>query len=500
MSSHLHLTYRSLGIDTLQEHVAFLHRDCPICKSEGLEAQTRVQLTHHDKVITAVVNVIHSDLLGSGEIGLSLSAAQDLAVGEGDQLQIIQAPTVNSLSQLRSKMFGHRLDKQGIESIVADIAKGRYTNIQIAAFLTAMASHRANLQEVIDLTSAMVDVGERVTWGVVPVADKHCVGGLPGNRTTPIVVAIVACAGLTIPKTSSRAITSPAGTADVMEVMTPVIHSLEQMHAIVRKEGACLVWGGALALSPADDLLIKVARPLDIDSDAQMVASVLSKKIAAGATHAVIDIPVGPTAKVRNKEQADHLEHLMTRVAFANGLTLKVVRTEGLSPVGRGIGPALEARDVLQVLRGDPQAPLDLRQRAVRLASELLELCGVVPPGAGVTFANEALDSGRAWSKFQAICDAQGGFKEPSTACLQHTVPTTQKGIIKSIDNRRLARVAKLAGAPEAKTAGIDLSVRLGDQVKAGDPLFVLHAEAQGELDYALTYLESHPPILVVSN
>lgn len=498
MTSHLTLTYRSLGIDTLQEHVAYLHRDCPICKSEGLEAQTRVRLIHEDKVITAVINVIHSELIESGEIGLSISAEKDLGVGEGDRLEIAQAPTVNSLSQLRSKMFGHRLDKQGIQSIVADIAKGRYTNIQIAAFLTAMASHRANLQEVIDLTSAMVDVGERVQWGVVPVADKHCVGGLPGNRTTPIVVAIVACAGLTIPKTSSRAITSPAGTADVVEVMTPVTHSLEQMHAIVKKEGACLVWGGALALSPADDLLIKVARPLDIDSDAQMVASVLSKKIAAGATHAVIDIPVGPTAKVRNKEQADHLEHLMTRVAFANGLTLKVLRTDGTAPVGRGIGPALEARDVLQVLRSDPNAPEDLRQRAVRLASELLQLCGVVAPGAGVAFANEALNSGRAWSKFLAICEAQGGFTEPAVARLQQTVLSTQNGIVKSIDNRRVARIAKLAGAPEAKTAGIDLSVRLGDQVKAGDPLFVIHAQAPGELTYALAFLDLHPPILIV--
>ena len=498
MTKPLTLRYRPLGIDTLQEHVAFLHGSCPICKSEGLQAQTRVQLTHAGQVVTTIVNVIHSDLLESGEMGLSVSAQEDLGVKEGDVIEVIQAPPVDSLSQLRSKIYGHRLDKQGFVSVITDIAKGRYANIHVAAFLTGMASHRANLQEVIDLTASMVDVGEKLSWGTTPVADKHCVGGLPGNRTTPIVVAIAACAGLVMPKTSSRAITSPAGSADVMEVMTPVTHGLTQMREIVEKEGACFVWGGALALSPADDLLIKVARPLEIDSDAQLVASVLSKKIAAGATHAVIDIPVGLTAKVRSTDQADHLEHLLTRVAFANGLNLMVVRTDGTQPVGRGIGPALEARDVLQVLRNEPQAPQDLRQRAIDLASALVELCGKVAPGQGQTFATESIDSGRAWQKFQAICEAQGGFTEPSFSKLTHTIKTTQSGIVKSIDNRRLSRIAKLAGAPLAQTAGIDLMVRLGDQVQSGDPLFVLHAQAQGELDYTLTYLDSHPPILVI--
>jgi len=497
MNTNLSLIYKPLGIDTLQEHVAFLHHDCPISKSEGIEAQTRVLLTSGSSSIFATVNVIHSDLLNCQEIGLSLSAQTDLGIESGQRVDVIQAPPVDSLSQLRAKIFGHRLNKQGMASIMTDISKGRYANIQIAAFITAMASHRANLQEVIDLTASMVEIGERIQWGKSPIADKHCVGGLPGNRTTPIVVAIAACAGLIMPKTSSRAITSPAGSADVMEVMTPVTHDLAAMREIIQKEGACFVWGGSLALSPADDLLIKVARPLEIDSDAQLVASVLSKKIAAGATHVIIDIPVGPTAKVRTNEQADHLEHLITRVGFANGLNLKVIRTDGTAPVGRGIGPALEARDVLQVLRNDPAAPQDLRQRAVRLAGELLQLCGVVGAGEGEAFANDALNSGRAEAKFMAICQAQGGFTEPNTAPLQHAVRATQDGVVKSIDNRRLARIAKLAGAPDAKVAGLDLKVALEESVIAGQILFVLHAQAQGELNYALTYLDSHPPMLI---
>ena len=497
MSDTPTLTYRELGIDTLQEHISFMHRDCHICRSEGIEAQTRIELHHNGRSIVATVNVIHSDLVACGEIALSISAAQALEVKPGDTIEISQAQHIDSLSQLRSKIYGHRLDRNAFEAILGDIAKGRYANIHIAAFLTAMASRRANVDEVVDLTASMVAIGERINWGVTPVADKHCVGGLPGNRTTPIVVAIVASSGLWIPKTSSRAITSPAGTADVMEVLTPVTLNLEQMREVVQKEGACLVWGGSLSLSPADDLLIKVARPLELDSDAQLVASVLSKKIAAGATHVVIDIPVGATAKVRTAEQAEHLEHLLARVAFANGINLRVLRTDGQAPVGRGIGPALEARDVVAVLKGDSQAPRDLRERAVALAAEILELCGKVAPGEGVAFANKALDSGQAWKKFMAICLAQGGYTEPETAPLQHVVVANQSGVIKAIDNRRLSRTAKLAGAPEAKTAGVDLHVVLGETVQAGQPLLTMHAQASGEMSYALTYLSSHPVFLI---
>jgi thymidine phosphorylase len=491
------LTYRELGIDTLQEHISFMHRDCHICRAEGIEAQTRIELRHNGRSIIATVNVIHSDLLECGEIALSISAAQALQVKSGDTIEISQAQHIDSLSQLRSKIYGHRLDRNAFEAILGDIAKGRYANIHIAAFLTAMASRRANLDEVVDLTASMVAIGEQINWGITPVADKHCVGGLPGNRTTPIIVAIVASAGLWMPKTSSRAITSPAGTADVMEVLTPVTLNLKQMREVVLKEGACLVWGGSLALSPADDLLIKVARPLELDSDAQLVASVLSKKIAAGATHVVIDIPVGATAKVRTTEQAEHLEHLLARVAFANGINLRVIRTNGDAPVGRGIGPALEARDVVSVLQCDPNAPKDLRERAVTLAAEVLELCGTVGPGEGIAFAKNALDSGQAWKKFMAICLAQGGYTEPTIAPLQHVVVANQAGVIKTIDNRRLARTAKLAGAPEAKTAGVDLHVALGETVQAGQPLLTMHAEASGELTYALTYLSSHPVFLI---
>ncbi len=491
--THSSLRYRTLGIDTQQEYVIYMRRDCHVCRAEGFQSRTRLRIELNDRHIIATLNVIDSDLLAPGEVGLSRGAAQALAANEASLLKISHAPTLDSESALRAKIYGHRLGASEYKSIMADVSRGHYSDIHLAAFLSACAGGRMDLQETIDLTRAMVEVGDTIDWGRTPIADKHCVGGLPGNRTTPIVVAIIAAAGLTMPKTSSRAITSPAGTADVMETLTNVTLNLATMRRVVEQEGGCLAWGGALALSPADDLLIRVERPLDLDSDAQLVASVLSKKIAAGASHVVLDIPVGPTAKVRSEEDAHRLTVMLQLVGEACGLQLKIRHSRGSQPVGRGIGPALEARDVLAVLRSAAYAPMDLRTRAVNLAGDLLEFCGKSLPGTGHSLAWRLLDSGMAWQKFQGICAAQGGLHEPPVARIREPVSALSAGHISHIDNRRLSRLAKLLGAPTTPAAGLDMHVELGDRVQQGQPLFTLHANAPGELAYAKEYLKSHP-------
>jgi len=397
---------------------------------------------------------------------------------------------------LRAKVFGARLNDADYLALMRDTADNGLSDIELAAFVTACAGERLDHAETLALTRAMVAVGQTLDWGGGPVLDKHCVGGLPGNRTTPIVVAIVAALGHCIPKTSSRAITSPAGTADTMEVMAPVALDLAAMRRVVEREGGCIVWGGNVRLSPADDVLIRVERPLDFDSDGQLVASVLSKKVAAGASHVLIDMPVGPTAKVRSDAAAQALTERLTATGMAMGLNLAVHRTDGRQPVGIGIGPALEARDVMAVLRVAPDAPADLRTRALAVAGALLDLAPGTSPGQGLALATQALDSGRAWAKFLAICEAQGGFTEPREAPYQAPVLAPRAGRVGAIDNRRLAKLAKLAGAPGAAMAGLACTLRLGDPVTAGQPLYTVHAQSPGELDYALAYARAHPEIV----
>jgi thymidine phosphorylase len=490
------LRLRRLGIDTYQEPVIFMARSCPICVSEGWEAQSRIQVALNGRSIVATLHVTTDGLLSPDEASLSETAWLMLGATEGDLALLSHSPPVESLSYLRAKVYGERLTAAHIDSMVRDIVAGRYSEIDLAAFVTAFAGSRVDLDETVALTRAMTDVGEHLYWGRSPIVDKHCVGGLPGNRTSMIVVPIVAAAGLTIPKTSSRAITSPAGTADAMETVAPVDLDLTQMRHVVEREGACIVWGGRVRLAPADDIIISVERPLDFDSPTQLVASILSKKAAAGSTHVVIDMPIGPTAKVRSSDAARVLASLLAAVAEKVQLAVDVVFTDGMQPVGRGIGPALEARDVLRVLRRDADAPMDLRERSVALAGRVLEIGGAAAPGAGVARAATLLDDGSALRKFEAVCAAQGGMREPAAAAVTHVVCATDPGRIAAIDNRRLARLAKLAGAPRSLSAGVELHARLGYRVQRGEPLMTIHAEAPGELEYARGYLAANPQLI----
>ncbi|MFC5437637.1 thymidine phosphorylase family protein [Rhodanobacter umsongensis] len=489
---------RRLGIDTGHELVVYLNKDSPICRSEGFGAHSRLELRVGTQRVLATLNIVQDGLLGADEAGLSESAWLALQPGPDERVIIAHPPSVDSLASVRAKIYGRELDGPALHGIIQDIVGNRYSSIEMAAFITAAGGDRLSLGEVVALTKAMVQTGAQLRWRQPLVVDKHCIGGLAGNRTTPIVVAIAAELGLTIPKTSSRAITSAAGTADTMAMLAPVDLDEAQIRRVVETCGGCIAWGGAMNLAPADERLIRIERALDIDSAGQLVASVLSKKIAAGSTHVVIDVPVGPTAKVRDHAEAESLAALLQQVAAAFGLQLRVLLSDGSQPVGRGIGPALEAHDVLAVLRNEPHAPPDLRAHALAIAAAVLELAGVAGADASLAMATTCLETGRAWQRFQSICAAQGGMRTPGKAAYQQAVPAAQPGRVTAIDNRRLSRVAKLAGAPAAPLAGLTLDAHLGETVAAGQALFTLHAQSPGELAYAMEYVSRHPCIVCV--
>jgi thymidine phosphorylase len=391
------------------------------------------------------------------------------------------------MDSVRRKIAGGTLASADIEAIVRDISGYRYADIEIAAFLVGAASFMST-DELLALTRAMADAGTPLTWQQPLIVDKHCIGGIPGNRTSMIVVPIVAAHGLTMPKTSSRAITSPAGTADTMEVLARVDLDADEMRRVVETCGGCLVWGGHVRLSPADDVLISVERPLGIDNRELMVASILSKKLAAGSTRLLIDIPVGPYAKVHDSDEATRLRKLFEFLGDRLGLSTEVIITDGRQPIGKGIGPVLEAKDVMQVLSNDPAAPTDLREKAIRIAGHILEYDPALRGGAGYTRAQELLDSGAALTTMQRMIDAQGA--PPTHATLGHLttdVVAETAGVVTAIDNHRLNRLARLAGAPIAKGAGISINKKIGDRVERGEPLYEIYASQPFEFEFAVT-------------
>ena len=483
------LKLRKISIDTYRENVAYLHRDCLVYRSEGFQALSKIEI--HKAVdgipVIAVLNVVDDEnILAPDELGLSEQAFAQMNLSDGTDVRVKHARPPVSLKAVHRKIAGERLILDEYRGITRDIKGNRYSKIEMAAFLVSCAETGMERDEVLHLTRAMVETGKRLDWSEPLVVDKHCIGGIPGNRTSMLIVPIVAAHGMLIPKTSSRAITSPAGTADTMEVLAHVELSPDQLHKIVRRERACLAWGGKAKLAPVDDILISVERPLSLDSPGQMVASILAKKIAAGSTHLLVDIPVGPTAKIRSRSAALRLRKLFEYTGDHLGLQLEVIITDGRQPIGRGIGPVLEARDVMQILNNHPEAPVDLREKALQLAGRILEFEPDVRGGQGYVIARDILDSGRALAKMQAIIKAQGD--NPDTLLpgnLQQSVLANTSGMITDIDNLQMAHIARLAGAPMDPGAGVDLHRKLGEQVRKGEPLYTIHSEFSADFHFA---------------
>lgn len=494
------LRARRIGLHTQREPVVVMRRDCALCRSEGLGPRSQVLLRADGREVTAILFQGAEEWLERDEIGLSDAAWALLGGREGEFVSVSHVQPVHSMQWVRGRIFGQPIGPKAFEEIIADVVAGRYSDVQLSAFITAGSSVPFSDDEAFALTKAMVDAGEQLPWDADVIVDKHSVGGLPGNRTSPIVVAIVAACGLTIPKTSSRAITSPAGTADAMETVTRVDLGATLMRKVVEQEGGCLAWGGALKISPADDIFIGVERQLDVDPEGQLIASVLSKKIAAGATRVVLDVPVGPTAKVRSAESATRLTARLVATGARFGLEVRCLVSDGSQPVGRAVGPALEMRDVLAVLRREPGAPADLEARALALAAAVIELGTGCGTDEAAERARRTLESGAAYAKFERICLAQGGFREPPAAKLHQIVAAQRRGRVTSINNRAIAQTAKLAGAPDVPAAGLRLHVRVGDPVERGAPLMTLYADTEAELAYPLGYAAAATDLIAIED
>jgi len=496
----LKLKYKHIGINSQDKRIVYLKLKSEARVKAGLEVLKKVSLTCKNKTIIGTVHLLSNGFISENEIGLSDFAQNQLEADEGDEITVELAKMPNmSLNAIRSKMYGGKFTQEELNQIISDTNQGLLSNVHLAAFISSSAGNNLDVYEITALTKAMVNIGDRLQWDSDIVVDKHCIGGILGNRTTPIVVPIVAAAGLKIPKTSSRAITSPAGTADTLEAMTNIELDLEQLRNVVEKENACLAWGGSMKLSPADDILIKIERLLNVDSKGQMIASVLSKKVAAGSTHVLIDIPVGLTAKIKSMDFAEKLKSEFEFVSSEIGLKSKVIISDGRKPIGRGIGPALEAKDVLKVLKNEEDAPIDLRKKSIKIAAEIFKMALNISQKEAIQKAQEILDSGKAYDKFIAICTAQGAVKKLPTAKYTYEFKPVRTGKIIGIDNSKLSNLAKLVGAPENHAAGLELVRNDGDEIISGDTVIILHSDSEKLLNMGIDYLFNNKDLLKIA-
>ncbi len=413
-----------------------------------------------------------------------------------------------ALLAIQRKISGKRLDYKGIFAIMDEIAHHRLGTILTTYFASTGYTVGFNNTELFYLTKAMIETGDKLKFQGI-VADKHSIGGVPGTRTTMIVVPIVASAGFTIPKSSSRAITSAGGTADDMEVIADVSFTKEQIYKIVDKTNACIVWGGAVSIAPADDELIKVEEPLLLESFDKILVSIMAKKVAFGSNHIVIDLPYGSHVKVHNLSDAEKVKRKFENLAEKFGVKVEAIIHKTDEPVGRGIGPLLEAKDALMVLEQHSQRPLDLEKKSLNLAGSLLDLCLSDSNqslkdrikkefGTGRIWAEYILTSGHAHQKMMEIIKAQNGNPNITSEMMkpgkhQHVVKSRKKGIVKNINSKNVTAIARILGAPKEKKSGLLLNVKIGDEVLVDKPIFTLYSDSHQAVEEAKDSLNNFP-------
>ncbi len=486
-------------IDTWRRHIAYLPQDSVIGAEDYL-GPDRVDILAGDRSIRADVHVVAAcKILSVNEIGLSRQAYEDLALPEGTGVQIRRTPAPESRAALRAKIGGAALSQSQYAMLLTDIVEGRYPDGEVAAFLVA-ATRGLTDDEVVSLARVRASFSNPLKWNERIVADKHSMGGIPGSRITLIVIPIVAAHGMAIPKTSSRAITSAAGTADAMETVARVDLDFEGLRRTVEQARGCIAWNGRLNHSALDDVMNTITRPLGIDSNRWSVASILSKKLSSGSTHVIVDLPYGPQAKLKSRLEAEELARLFETVGQGLGLTVEAHATDGSVPIGRGIGPALEVRDCLSVLDGAADAPVDLRDKALFFASRILAWDPAIGTAeVGLKRAENLLSSGAARAAFERIIDAQGRRSDPvRPSLLRQVVRASREGAVAGIDIFQIAGIARRSGAPLDKAAGIDLLKRQGHRVAAGDVLYAVHSSAPADLEAAMSLASADCGVTIV--
>ncbi|MEM2956069.1 MAG: AMP phosphorylase [Candidatus Pacearchaeota archaeon] len=491
------LRVKSLNLSTGRP-VAILHEKT--AKKLAVYVGERIKIKNKQSII-AVVDIANG-ILKENEIALSSEIINALNISKGHAVEVTIAPPPKTICYILKKLNGEKLSCNELFSIVSDIVNNSLTEAELAYFISGVYIHGMSDKEIADLTKAMVSFGKKLEIDNI-VYDKHSIGGVAGNRTTPLIVSICSSAGVIIPKTSSRAITSAAGTADVIECFANVEFDIKEIKKIIQKTNGCMVWGGALKLAPADDKIIQVERILSLDPEAQLIASILAKKLAVRAKGVLLDIPYGNSAKVKTKSDAVRLKERFQKIAKILKLNIKAVLTDGSQPIGNGIGPVLEARDVLSVLKQEKSRPLDLEKKALYLSSLLLEMSGKAKKGQGIKMASEILKSGMAYQKFKHIIEAQGGTlkdinKKLQLAKLSFAIKAEKSGKIKEIDNKKISAIARAAGCPSDKAAGVFLHVHLNDKIEKNQNLMIIYAETKEKLNFAKKVYQRLKPILLV--
>jgi len=472
----------------------------------GVKERDRISVYNRATKKISIIQVVLSSELDEvkGYLAIPKLVALKFGLKNEDTLEVSPSPSPESINYIRKKIDGEILSKNEISSIITDSVNGNLNASEISAFLVALQIHGMNPDETEHFTREMASCGDMITFDKKPVVDHHSIGGVPGNKVTLLVVPIIAAAGYLIPKTCSRAITGAGGTADLMEAVANVSFSAQEIKDMTEKVGGVIAWGGGANFAPADDIFINCEKPLKINPRSKMIASIISKKLAAGATHCIMDIPVGPSTKYNDESEGRKVAAELAVIGNRVGIKIRSAITYGGSPIGRTIGVNLEVAEALRSLENKKNSSSSLFQKSIILAGMALEMVNAVPKGDGVNVAASYIKSGKALEKMKDIIEIQGGDRKVTSDNLvpgdfSFDILAPNDGYVQTLLNKSFVDIARAAGSPTDHGAGIYIYKKPGQPVRSGEKLYTVYAEKEWKLTNALKIATEHLPMTVGS-
>ena len=485
------LILKHIPIRSFNENIAYINKDCSIYKVDNIKTLTRVEIHGGKKPVFAFLQVVeNSKIIRPDELGLNSEAFEQIELSEGSKITLTLTPSAQSLQAVKRKIAGNILSSKDYCLIADDIANNRYSNMDIASFLVAMGSF-VTPSEVLDLTQALRG-DKNLDWGGEEiVCDYHCMDDIPANKVDLIITALVSAYGLPMPKLVLPSLNSTIGVLDAMKGLANVEVDARSLKKQVLERRGAVASLENIDICAADKIICGVERQNGLSTLERAVASMLANKLAAGITHLLVDIPVGIRSKIKTSQEAMRLRKLIEYVGDMLGLNVDVAITDGSEPIGSGIGAALEARDVMNVLKNKEEAPDDLREKSLFMAGRILEFDPKLRGGQGFLVAKELLKSGKAFDCFQMIVKTQGKKEPAQLGHLTRDIVADKSGSIVRINTALINRIAILAGAGQYAGAGIDIFRKSGESVTAGDILYRIYSCNQNDFAFVSSIIES---------